>query len=160
MQKGFTLIELLVVVLIIGILAAVALPQYEKAVAKARASEGVATLSAIGKALQLYKLEHDGLDGWTMDTLSITPPGTLKDQTATTKDWIYTTACTGETLDASTLHTIAGMGGAFFQWDSGKVYCTTCVDKASNPKGAAFCKSFTGGAETATACCEGSYPVN
>ena len=61
--KAFTLIELLVVVLIIGILAAVAMPQYQKAVEKSRIATALPVMDNVKKSMELYLTEN----GWPSD---------------------------------------------------------------------------------------------
>ena len=73
--KAFTLIELLVVVLIIGILAAIALPQYQKVVEKSKASQAFVVLKALIQAQENYRLAN-GVSANSFDELGVEIPWT------------------------------------------------------------------------------------
>ena len=73
-RKGFTLIEMLVVVLIIGIIAAIAFPQYQLAVLKSRYTQLMVMADAIRQAQDVYYLAH-GKYSLKINDLDITIPG-------------------------------------------------------------------------------------
>ena len=84
-KKGFTLVELLVVVLIIGILAAIAVPQYQEAVEKSIMQEAIVNLKTIAKAQDIFYLQNDRYAKYNeMDKLDISIPGEIKDYSQTT----------------------------------------------------------------------------
>ena len=84
---GFTLIELLVVVLIIGILAAVALPQYQTAVNKSRYA-GLMPLAKSVKDAEEAQLMATGRYTSNLEDLSVQVPGTIEPENTATGDHV------------------------------------------------------------------------
>ncbi|HAK31968.1 MAG TPA: prepilin-type cleavage/methylation domain-containing protein [Acinetobacter radioresistens] len=148
-QKGFTLIELMIVVAIIGILAAIAIPQYQNYIAKSQVSRAVAELGAIKTAYETCL--NDGKTavgacnlGWTgSNILSLTAPATSTAGTAVTAA-VTNTAALSSTGTIS--GTFAGSAAAALKnttaktvtWtrsDLGTWTCTTTADAKYQPDG-------------------------
>ena len=87
---GFTLIELLVVVLIIGILSAVALPQYQIAVEKSRVAEARSMIQSIAQAREVYRLANGEFPSSFRD-IDIRISSKVEDDSScmSTKNWEY-----------------------------------------------------------------------
>lgn len=85
-QKGFTLIELMIVVAIIGILAAIAIPQYQNYIAKSQVSRVMSETGALKTVLETCILDGkaagDCQIGWTPSNLLGSEGGEANDSTA------------------------------------------------------------------------------
>ena len=152
MKKAFTLIELLVVVLIIGILSAIALPQYTKAVEKSRMAEAIQMLHQIHRACQIYELAgNDCGDGHLLLNSDISWPSEVTatncydQQCFNTKGWQYVDETGGGFLANRVINGdwehptySLGINAASDYEDVGKVQCINGSDQNFCQK---ICKS-------------------
>lgn len=147
-MKGFTLIELLVVVLIIGILSAVALPQYTKAVEKSRATQGMVLVKSLADAQKVYYMAN-GKWASNFDELDISLPGNPTGSSATIKDFDVAM----HEMESSIAHIQARYNRkeSANTWyiasylDSGKLYC---IAASASVEGNKLYKSFNPQSET------------
>ena len=138
---GFTLIELLVVVLIIGILAGVALPQYEKSVERARSVEGITLARSIATANEAYFMAN-GVYTNDITALDLDFPGTEVVSggiiSKTVKDFECRAQAIGDTGTMSLCRRITRPYYIYYKKNTQQAYCG-----ADSAEGEKWCRFLT-----------------
>ncbi len=137
-NDGFTLIELLVVVLIIAILAAVAVPQYQKAVLKARMTQAIIFGKAYVQAQNVYRLANGEL---------ASSLGKLDIQLPTPQGWQNSTSNGGLIMqhNSSSIEFNFWPAGSYFAENTG--FCIISYSAAQFNTAKAVCQSLTNNEE-------------
>jgi type IV pilus assembly protein PilA len=152
-NKGFTLIELLVVIIIVGVLAAIALPSFLNQIGKARGSEAKSNLGTINRSQQAYRLENGTF---------ATAVGTL-DAKVSPKFYSYsaTGGANSATATASTTLTdLKVYGAGVAQGTNDQFVQAICEsNEVSGNSGAATASATGGSATPSVTCSSASKPV-
>ena len=94
MRKGFTLVEVLIVVIIIGILASIAVPQYMTSIEKARSGEAAVNIGTIRTSVDRYWYQNASITN-NFAYLDVDNPNSITNK-------LYTYSLTDDGTDAST----------------------------------------------------------
>ena len=140
-NKGFTLIELLVVVLIIGILAAIALPQYFKAVEKSRAAEASTVMGAINHAQALYLMANPSTYGDIKD-LDVDLPNAAGTETTTYTGTNFNYAITKTPTHQARIVATRNANGGYKMQVTFSDGTRKCQNGAANSRTEAICQSL------------------
>ena len=123
-EKGFTLVELMIVIVIVGILSAVALPNFLDQTGKAKLTEAQGKVSAGLKQAQTIWVEQGNFNGVSCADIGFTNAGTDNDPDYTENNWTYTCTPTGtQDQEESLVMTATGVKGG----PNGTLQLTGCA---------------------------------